>query len=52
MIDRFRQDAGDDAALFGHAHAGGGAAGFDTGGPKRGRGFQCSHWFSALGNSA
>jgi len=30
MVGGLRQHAGDDAALFGHAHAGGGAAGFDA----------------------
>src|SRR3981189_761205 len=43
MIRRLRQHACDDAALLGHAHPGGGAAGFDTGGLERGRGFQCGH---------
>jgi hypothetical protein len=43
MIDRLRQHARDDASLFGHAHSGGSAAGFDTGALERGRGFQCGH---------
>src|SRR5712672_3667581 len=49
MIQSLRQHARDDAALFGHAHAGGGAARFDTGGLERGRGFQGGHDSSAFG---
>ena len=45
MIDRLRQHPRDDAALFGHAHPGGGAARLDAGGLERGRGFQCGHGF-------
>src|ERR1700682_6320627 len=45
MIAGFRQHARDDAALLGHAHAGGGAAGLDAGGLERGRGFKCGHGF-------
>src|SRR4051812_37155701 len=43
MVGGFRQHPRDDAALFGHSHAGGGAAGFDTGGLERGRGLECGH---------
>src|ERR1700730_15895774 len=49
MIDRLRQHARDDAALFGHAHAGGGATGFYACGLERGRGFPCGHFSAVLG---
>jgi hypothetical protein len=45
MIQSLRQHARDHPALVGHAHSGGGAAGFYTGGLERGRGFQCGHAF-------
>ena len=50
MVDRFRQHAGDDAALLGHAHAGGGAASLDAGRLCGGGGrFKSSHSVSAFG---
>ena len=47
MIDRFRKHAGDDAALLGHAHAGGGTARLDAGRLGCGRRFKSSHVMSA-----
>src|SRR5437868_8837576 len=43
MVGCFRQHPRDDSALFGHSHAGGGAARLDAGGLERRRGLECSH---------
>src|SRR6187431_3838822 len=48
MVDRISQHARDHPALFGHAHAGGGAAGLDTGILVRRRGFQYGHGLRAF----
>ncbi|MEY9605191.1 hypothetical protein ABIF74_009883 [Bradyrhizobium japonicum] len=47
VVDRFRQHAGDDTALLGHAHAGGGAASLDAGRLGGGGRFKSSHSVSA-----
>src|SRR6202040_1469488 len=43
VIFRLRQHARDDAALLGHAHAGGGATRLYTGSLERGGGFEHGH---------
>src|SRR3954453_20878512 len=49
MIGVFSEDPGNDPALLGHPHAGGGTTGLDPGGIERWRGFQGGHHVSPYG---